>query len=112
LLAASMGTPSAPPPASGCIVLLEDVGEAPYRVDRLLTQLLHAGWLDGAVGFVLGSWDGCGDDVEDTLVERLAPLGRPILAGVAVGHGRPQLTLPLGVPATLDTEAGELVFES
>jgi muramoyltetrapeptide carboxypeptidase len=111
LLAASMGTPWASSPASGCIILLEDVGEAPYRVDRLLTQLLHAGWLDGAVGFVLGSWDGCGDDVEDTLVERLAPLGRPILAGLAVGHGRPQLTLPLGVPAALDADAGELEFE-
>jgi muramoyltetrapeptide carboxypeptidase len=112
LLAASVGTPWTPPPASGCIVLLEDVGEAPYRVDRLLTQLLQAGWLDGAVGFVLGSWDGCGDDVEETLVERLGPLGRPILAGVAVGHGRPQLTLPLGAPAVLDADAGELVFAS
>jgi muramoyltetrapeptide carboxypeptidase len=110
LLAASTGTRWAAPPALGALVFLEDVGEAPYRVDRLLTQLLLSGWLDGAAGFVLGSWDGCGDDVEETLAERLGPLGVPILAGVPVGHGRPQLTLPLGVEATVDTERGELVM--
>jgi muramoyltetrapeptide carboxypeptidase len=109
LLAASMGTPWAAPPARGALVFLEDVGEAPYRVDRLLTQLLLAGWLDGVAGVVLGAWDGCGDDVEETLVERLAPLAVPILAGLAVGHGRPQLTLPLGVEATVDTDRCEVV---
>jgi muramoyltetrapeptide carboxypeptidase len=110
LLAASLATPWALP-AEGGIVLLEDVGEASYRVDRLLTQLLQAGWFDGAAGIVLGAWDGCGDDVEDTVAERLEPLGIPILAGVPVGHGRPQLTVPLGVPATLDADRCELVVD-
>jgi muramoyltetrapeptide carboxypeptidase len=104
LLAASLGTPWATRPVAGAVVFLEDVGEAPYRVDRLLTQLLHAGWFDGVAGIALGSWDGCGDDVEETLVERLLPLDVPILAGLTVGHGRPQLTIPLGVEVTVDAD--------
>ncbi len=104
LLAAAAGTPWAAPPADGCIVLREDVGEAPYRVDRLLTQLAQSGWFAGVAGIALGSWDGCGDDVEETLAERLVPLGVPILAGLAVGHGRPQLTVPLGVEVTVDAD--------
>jgi muramoyltetrapeptide carboxypeptidase len=109
LLASALATPWAVP-ATGGIVLLEDVGETSYRVDRLLTQLLQAGWFDGAVGVVLGSWDGCGDDVEDTVAERLEPLGIPIVAGFAIGHGRPQLTVPLGARATLDADRCELVI--
>jgi muramoyltetrapeptide carboxypeptidase len=111
LLAAMMGTPWAPPPATGGVALLEDVGESPYRVDRLLTQLLHAGWLDGVVAVALGSWDGCGDDVEETLAERLTPLGVPILAGLAVGHGRPQFTVPLGADVTVDADACVVRFD-
>jgi muramoyltetrapeptide carboxypeptidase len=110
LLAALLGTPFAPPPATGCVAFLEDVGEPPYRVDRLLTQLLQAGWFDGVAAVALGSWDGCGDDVEETLAERLAPLGVPILAGLAVGHGRPQFTIPLGAEVTVDAGAGMLVL--
>ncbi len=111
LLAAAAGTPWAAPPAAGCIAFLEDVGEAPYRVDRLLTQLLQTGWFDGVAGVALGSWDGCGDDVEETLAERLLPLGVPILAGLVVGHGRPQLTLPLGVEATVDANPDRLALD-
>jgi muramoyltetrapeptide carboxypeptidase len=111
LVVSMVGTPWIGPPADGRIVFLEDVGEAPYRVDRLLTQLLQAGWLDGVAGVVLGSWDGCGDDVEETLAERLVPLGVPILAGVAVGHGRPQLTIPLGAEVTLDAGGYRLMLD-
>ena len=110
LLAAMAGTPWAAAPAAGRVLFLEDVGEAPYRVDRLLTQLLQSGWLDGVAGIALGSWDGCGDDVEETLAERLVPLGVPILAGLAVGHGRPQLTIPLGAEVTVDADAGKLLL--
>ncbi|MFB4318626.1 LD-carboxypeptidase [Actinomadura sp. 21ATH] len=105
LLAALLGTPDAPPPAAGRIVFLEDVGEAPYRIDRMLTQLLRAGWFDGAAGIVLGPWHDCGDPAElDAVVAgRLGPLGVPILAGVPAGHGPRQLTLELGAPYRLDT---------
>ncbi|MGH9246469.1 MAG: S66 peptidase family protein [Acidimicrobiales bacterium] len=111
LLAAAIGTPWRPAPARGRLVLLEDVCEEAYRVDRMLTQLLHAGWLAGAAGIVLGSWEECGDDIEETLAERLRPLGVPILAGLPVGHGRPQLTMPLGIEATLDADRRLLIVD-
>jgi len=96
--------------ARGAIVVLEDVSEAPYRIDRLLTQLLATGWLDGAAGVACGSWTGCGPpaDVEAVLVDRLARLGVPVVAGLPFGHGPVQATVPLGVPAVLDAAAGSL----
>lgn len=109
LLAAVTGTPYTGAPARGTIAVLEDVGEAPYRVDRMLTQLLQAGWFDGVAGVVLGDWTDCGD-VDATLAERLGCLDVPVLGGVHVGHGRPQLTIPLGVDADLDADAGTLAF--
>lgn len=111
LLAALLGTPYAPPPARGCIALLEDVGEAPYRVDRMLTQLLQAGWLAGVAGIALGSWVGCGDRTElaAVLADRLAPLGVPVVSGLAVGHGTPQHTALLGARYVLDADAATLV---
>ncbi|MEV4258402.1 LD-carboxypeptidase [Spirillospora sp. NPDC049652] len=111
LLTALLGTPHAPPPAAGRIVFLEDVTEEPYRIDRMLTQLLQSGWLDGAAGFALGSFHDCGDPAEGEalLAARLAPLGVPVLAGLPAGHGPRQLTLELGAPAVLDTGARHLL---
>ncbi len=93
--------------ADGAIVLLEDVGEAPYKVDRLLTQCIESGAFDGAVGFVIGDLLDCkanGADYEalDVIRDRLAPLRVPVLSGLAIGHGRTHLAVPLGVKATLD----------
>jgi muramoyltetrapeptide carboxypeptidase len=110
LLAAAAGTPDLRY-ASGGIALLEDVGEEPYRIDRMLTQLLRAGWFDGVSGVALGSWVRCGEGAADVLAERLSPLGVPLLAGLPFGHGRPQLTVPLGVPAELDADAGTLTCD-
>ena len=97
-------------PARGGLVLLEDVGEEPYRVDRLLTHLLRAGWFTGVRGIALGSFVGCGVDVDRVLTERLAPLGVPLLFGLPFGHGPVQLLLPLGVAATLDADARTLTL--
>ncbi|WP_433338328.1 S66 peptidase family protein [Spirillospora sp. CA-294931] len=110
LIAAMLGTPDAPLPAEGRVVFLEDIGEEPYRVDRMLTQLLQAGWFDGAAGIVLGSWTDCGDPAElDTVFEaRLGSLGVPILAGLAAGHGPRQHTLEMGAPVRLDAAARTL----
>jgi muramoyltetrapeptide carboxypeptidase len=109
LLAASCGTPYARP-AAGAIVVLEDVGEPPYRLDRCLTQLLQAGWFDGVRGVVLGTWEGCGPDGEATVARRLGELGVPVAAGLGFGHGASQLTVPLGVEAALDADAGSLRY--
>ena len=111
LLAAGVGSRHSRPARDG-IAVLEDVGEPPYRLDRDLTQLLRAGWFDGVAGIVLGTWVDCGPPgaALDVLTERLVPLGVPILAGAEVGHGPRTLSVPLGVPATLDAGAGALAF--
>jgi muramoyltetrapeptide carboxypeptidase len=108
LLASSLG-PSSEGPGDDAIVLLEDINEDAYRVDRLLTQLLRAGWFDGVVAVGLGSWLGC-PGAEDVIAERLGPLGLPILAGLPIGHGARQRTIPLGAAAILDAEAGTLTL--
>lgn len=107
LLATSVGTPSAHP-ATGGIALLEDVGERPHALDRSLTQLLRAGWFDGARGVALGEFTDCGDPetVRRLLEERLRPLGVPLLYDLPVGHGATNLPVPLGLPAVLDATAG------
>jgi muramoyltetrapeptide carboxypeptidase len=110
LLASMIGTAYAPPAARGHIVLLEDVGEQPYRVDRMLTQLLMSGWLDGAAGIALGSWTRCGDPdrLRAVLDDRLGGLGVPVAIGLPVGHGTPQHTVMLGAAALLDADSGTL----
>ncbi len=110
LLAALCGTPYALS-ARGRIVLLEDVTEAPYRIDRMLTQLLQAGALDGAAGFVLGSWVGCGDPYP-VLEELLAPLGVPVIAGLPIGHGKPQFSVLLGALGAIDAKSCSLAYST
>lgn len=109
LLAQAAGT-SDQRPATGALAVLEDVGEPTYRLDALVTQLLRTGWFAGVAGVVLGTFEGCGPDAEEVVVERLAPLGVPLVTGLSFGHGRPQLTVPLGVEADLDADAGTLVL--
>jgi muramoyltetrapeptide carboxypeptidase len=96
----------------GHILLLEDIGEAPYRIDRMLTQMKMAGLFDGLAGLVLGSFEDCGSDEEiDALVlERFQDWSIPIVSGAPIGHGRSNWTVPLGIAARLDTAKGELVF--
>lgn len=110
LLASDVGTRSGRPSAAGGILLLEDTGEEAYRLDRFLTQLLRTGWLDGVAGIVLGSWEDCGpaEEVRALLLDRLGPLGVPILENLGFGHRVPTLTIPLGTPATLDTTSATL----
>ena len=112
LLVSSLGVPSVPPPPDGAIVLLEDVHEDPYRLDHFLTHLLRAGWLDRAAGIALGSWLDCGppDAVREVMADRLGGLGIPVAWEVGFGHGRAALTVPLGVVAHLDADAGTLTL--
>jgi muramoyltetrapeptide carboxypeptidase len=109
IVASLLGTPWTWP-REGTILFLEDVSEALYRVDRLLTQLRHAGTLAGARGFLLGSFT---EEADPTalLREHLAGLGKPVLAGWPAGHGRPNRALLLGAEVTLDAAAGTLTLE-
>ena len=100
LLAAAAGTPWAGSTA-GAIVLLEDVDEAPYRLDRMVTQLLQTGWFAGVQGVALGSWERCGPRAEEVGLARLCELGVPVVAGLPVGHGPSQRSVVLGAQAAL-----------
>lgn len=92
----------------GCLLFLEEVSEAPYRIDRMLTAMLIAGQLDGVAGFCLGDLSGDGKDEAalDVVQDRLRSLGVPVLAGLPIGHGSVNRCLPLGIPAQL--ASGEL----
>ncbi len=119
LLSHLCGTPYMPH-FLGHILLLEEFAEAPYRIDRMLTQLHLAGVLDGLAGIVLGQFIRC-DAPQGTppsmvtarqvLEERLGQLGIPVVFGAPAGHGEKNLALPLGVPAHLDADAGTLIFK-
>jgi muramoyltetrapeptide carboxypeptidase len=111
LLTASIGTVDLPD-LTGAILLIEEVAEPPYKVDRMLTHLHRAGALANLAGVAVGQFTDCADDwptsIVDILVERLAPLGVPVLGGLPMGHGQNQISVPVGVPATLDVAAGTL----
>ncbi|MET9435117.1 LD-carboxypeptidase [Streptomyces sp. NPDC006551] len=113
LLAADLSTPHARPSARGGLLLLEDVGEEPYRLDRILTQLLRSGWLDGVAAVGLGSWAECGpyEEIRAVLADRLGGLGVPVVEEMGFGHGETALTVPLGVPGVLDAESGTLTLD-
>ncbi|MFJ2784542.1 LD-carboxypeptidase [Streptomyces sp. NPDC093249] len=113
LLAADLATPHGRASARGGLLLLEDVGEEPYRLDRVLTQLLRSGWLDGVAGIGLGSWAECGpyEEVRAVLADRLGALGVPVVEEMGFGHGETALTVPLGVPGVLDAEEGTLTLD-
>jgi muramoyltetrapeptide carboxypeptidase len=114
LVAHLVGTPYLPD-LSGAILFLEDVGEAVYDIDRMLTQLWLSGELHKAAGLVFGkfteprpsSW--VQNRVqEDVLAERVRALGIPAVTGLMIGHVEDQTTLPLGCLAELDAGAGTL----
>jgi len=121
LISTTMGTPFEIE-TSGRILLLEDVDEQPYSVDRMLTQMRLAGKFDGAAGVVFGECNGCRPrdyrpsfestlSLGEVLDEILGKLRVPVLSGLTFGHTEDQLTIPLGVTATLDADKGELTIE-
>ncbi|GAB3942058.1 hypothetical protein GCM10027614_28430 [Micromonospora vulcania] len=114
MIAASIGTPDLPD-LTGAVLLIEDVQEPPYKVDRMLTQLRRTGAFDGLAGVAVGQFTDCGDGwdttVADVLTERLGDLGVPVLGGLPIGHGAGQLTVPIGTEATLNTETQTLTIQ-
>ncbi|MGK9462359.1 S66 peptidase family protein [Streptomyces sp. G6] len=113
LLAAEIGTPHARTSAHGGLLCLEDVGEETYRLDRYLTQLLRAGLLDGVAGVLLGSWHECEprEKLRPMLADRLGGLGVPVVEDFGFGHREGALTVPFGVAAELDADAGTLTLD-
>jgi muramoyltetrapeptide carboxypeptidase len=110
VLAALVGTPYFPS-LDGAILVLEDVNEAVYRIDRMLTQLRLSGALHGVRGIVFGVCTNCPEEsddgarrLDDVLLEVAEWLRVPCLAGVPIGHVAEQWTLPLGLLAEMDAE--------
>ncbi len=107
-----IGTPFQPD-FSGSILLIEDTGEAPYRIDRMLSQMKMAGCFTGLAGMILGSFEKCGemDQIYHIVRDIFSDMEIPILAGFDIGHGQPNLTIPVGVEALLNTDAGEMTYK-
>jgi muramoyltetrapeptide carboxypeptidase len=109
LLVSSLGTGTSRA-ARGGILLLEDVNEEDYRIDRMLTQLRRSGYLGGVAGIVAGTFTGCGppEAIQDILAERLSDLRVPMIAWANVGHGGLFQAFPYGIAAELDAGAATL----
>lgn len=110
VLASLVGTPHAPD-LDGAILVLEDIGERTYRVDRMLRQMYQAGLLEGCRAILFGECTDCSEQTEsgtrslDTVLGETADLlNVPCLAGAPVGHIAEQWTLPLGAMARLDAD--------
>jgi muramoyltetrapeptide carboxypeptidase len=119
VLVTALGTPFQPP-LKNRILFLEDVGEKPYRLDRMLTHLLNAGALQPVAGVAVGINQDCEDPAAatakeyrqtsaDVIRERLAGLGVPVVTGLPFGHQPLNATLPVGIRARLDAERGDLI---
>ncbi len=114
MLTATLGTPFAPP-LGDAILFVEDVDEPLYRLDRMLTQLRLSGSLAGLRGMVVGALRPADEtlDLQPTLPEILEELAREhgwcVADGCPSGHCQPNMTLPLGLEAYLDTAGGRLV---
>ncbi len=123
LISTLMGTPYEIE-TRDAILFLEDVGEEPYRIDRMLTQLRLAGKLEQAAGIVFGECVDCGPSdfrpfvsagfsLGEVIDAILGPLRIPVLFGLTIGHTADQMTLPMGLRATLNTETASIeILES
>jgi muramoyltetrapeptide carboxypeptidase len=117
-ITASLGTPWAFDPPDGCVLFLEDVGERPYRIDRMVTQLSQAGVLDRASALVFGEMPSCDEPggehpIRDVLRDLVETFPGPVLFGFPSGHTvGATWTLPFGVRARVVTSpAPALVVE-
>lgn len=107
-----IGTPYEPD-FNGALLLLEDHGEALYRIDRMLCHLRLSGRLQQIAGVVLGSFKECGDInmVYDIIKDHCAAKDIPVLAGFEIGHDAENLAIPIGLWAELDTGNSVLRFD-
>ncbi|HEY3782928.1 MAG TPA: LD-carboxypeptidase [Fimbriimonadaceae bacterium] len=105
--------------ATGKILILEDVDEAPHRVDAMLTHMLNSGILQSAAGIVMGEMTRTDEKADQTIgprpwqdivIERIQPLGIPFIIGYPFGHMPNMLSLPLGIKAVLNADEGMLTY--
>ena len=96
-------------------IALEDVNEAFYRLDRMITHLLLAGKLEQLSGIALGKFTKIPDDgntfnLEEIIEQLLVPLGIPVVRGLMIGHVSDKTTVPIGIRAELDADTGTLTL--
>jgi muramoyltetrapeptide carboxypeptidase len=114
VLTRMLGTPFMPP-LQGAVLLLEDQGERPYRIDRMWTHLRHAGVFTQVSGIALGTFTGCEEQPApwssaQVLQELAGAVGLPCAAGFPVGHGAVNEPVPLGTRVRLDANRRTLTF--
>jgi muramoyltetrapeptide carboxypeptidase len=115
MLCNSLGTPYEIQ-TDGTLLLIEDIDEAPYRVDRMLTQLKAASKFRNVEGVIFGKMPGCQPPahssyiLEDVIRDLLADQTFPILYGFPTGHGGEQVTLPIGIPLQIDGDAATVTL--
>jgi len=118
LLADSLGTPD-PLDCRDKIILIEDVDENPHRIDAMVTHLLLADQIQHAAGIVIGEMTRSDEKSDESIGakpwleivrDRLGGLGVPTITGFPFGHCKNMLTLPLGIRARLDANAGTLTY--
>ncbi len=112
VVAGGLGAPLARRSYAGALVVLEDIDEDTYRLDRIITQLRRSGLLDGAAGIVGATWVGCGgtDFVDQLLHDLLGDLGVPIVNGLPLGHGAPLYPVWFCLPMSLHAGPGGVVL--
>jgi muramoyltetrapeptide carboxypeptidase len=93
---------------TGCLFFVEEIGEPPYKIDRMLNHLKMAGKFDRAAGIIFGQWTDCIDQkhpengVDEIIKEIARSQRKPCISNVMIGHGRYNVTIPLGCSAIID----------
>ena len=111
LLVTTLGTPYEID-TRGKLLFLEDVGEKPYRVERMLTHLKMAGKLDGVAGVLFGDFTDCEGDgprgIREVILDMFRDVAYPVVMGMEAGHGPENFALPLGIRMRLDGNSANL----
>ncbi len=116
LIATLLGTPYFPR-IRDPLILIEEIDERPYRVNRMLQQLKLAGVLDRAAGIALGRFIDCRPEkgkpsltIQQVIEDTFSGYRYPVLAGIPYGHFKESLSFPIGIRVKLDTGAGQIIF--
>ena len=114
MICSSLGTPYEIE-TTDKILFIEEIGEAPYRIDRMFTQLIHSGKLNKCKGFILGQFKDCGLSNYDrsftlpqVIEDRIFSLNKPTISHFMSGHGNPKITIPIGAKVQLNCNTSEI----